>query len=141
MHWPKGSTATRYSIAVRFAIIASSHSVTAKRHQRPFRSVTFGEWFEWRGLTNRKTLEPKISGHRFAPDLPIDVHDLTLKCLAKSQADRFQTAPELLKALQSCDCTHNLDRTPSPHMLAGRYGKPYGDSLKLFRTDGRIWDA
>lgn len=42
-----------------------------------------------------------------APDLPADVNDLIVKCLAKTQADRFQNVSELLEALQSCDCAQD----------------------------------
>jgi len=52
---------------------------------------------------NKPVTPPNV----LAPDLPTDVNDLILRCLAKSQADRYQTVSELLEALQSCDCAHD----------------------------------
>ena len=51
--------------------------------------------------------QPVTPPNVLTPDLPIDVNDLIMRCLAKSQTDRYQTAPELLEALQSCHCAQD----------------------------------
>lgn len=51
--------------------------------------------------------QPLTPPNVLTPDLPPDVNDLILKCLAKSQVDRFSSVSALLEALNSCHCAQD----------------------------------
>jgi serine/threonine-protein kinase len=49
-----------------------------------------------------------LTSHR--PDVPADLQDVVLRCLAKEPAQRFQSADELEHALARCDCADAWSR-------------------------------
>ncbi len=70
--------------------------------ERPFSGDTrlttgsAGERIRWQHLN-----EPPPSSKRFNPELPAGLEAVIVRCLAKTPADRFQSAMELWDALQS----------------------------------------
>ncbi len=51
-------------------------------------------------------LQPAVAPNTLNPDVPIDLSDLVLRCLAKKPDDRFATIAELEAALAQCVCAN-----------------------------------
>jgi serine/threonine-protein kinase len=64
----------------------------------PFAGKTVGRLL----AAHRSEPAPSLSGLR--PGVPADVASVVARCLAKDPADRFQSAADLARALEQCEC-------------------------------------
>lgn len=91
-------------------------------------------------LINAHASQPVTPPNVLAPDLPDDVNALIVKCLSKSQSDRFQSASELLSALRSCSCANQWSDEDAAacwkhEVTAPRFGTPGLQDNSLPETD------
>lgn len=68
--------------------------------------------------------EPIEPPSRLVPDIPPDLEAILMRCLAKDPNDRYQTAAELVRALNQCEDAHEWTRRMADEWWRQRSSPP-----------------